>query len=83
MIIMIIREINLGETVESKRRAILEYTGKEVILHDIHQEWCHGRLLKGGDEIVYRMRIADGRGKRQLHYNDLDRLFTVRKYRKS
>ena len=49
-----------------------------MILKDFHQMWAHGVLLKDGyDNEVYQMKIADGRGERQLHYHDLKQLMVV------
>ncbi|VVB79419.1 Uncharacterised protein [uncultured archaeon] len=77
---MIIRPVRLegtfGKPSEVKSEsAIRENLGKEVIIYDEHQQWCHGRLLPTGyDNEVYRMKIFDGRGERQLHYHDLQQL---------
>ena len=75
---MILREIVLGETEDSKREAVRKNLGQQVILNDCHEEWCHGVLLtEGCDNKVYQMDIADGRRKRQLHYHDLNQLLVI------
>ena len=76
---MILKEIVLGKTEDSKRNAIKDNLGQQVILNDDHNDWCHGLLLKEKfDNQVYQMNIADGRGKRQLHYHDLNQLLVIR-----
>ena len=75
---MILREIVLGQTEDSKREAVQKNLGQQVILNDGHEEWCHGVLLeKGYDNEVYQMKVADGRGQRQLHYHDLNQLLVL------
>ena len=77
---MIIEEIKLGKDNYSKRKAIQDNFGQEVILNDDHNDWCHGNLLeKGHDSEVYQMKIADGRGQRRLHYDDLNKLLVTTK----
>ncbi len=78
LIYMILREIVLGQTEESKRDAIQKNLGKQVILNDDHNDWCHGVLLNDKyDNEVYQMKIADGRGQRQLHYHDLNQMLVI------
>ena len=80
---MILEEITLGKDNDSKRKAIQDNLGQQVILNDFHQNWAHGVLLKEGyDNEVYRIKIADGKGQRQLHYNDLNQLLVIRNYPK-
>lgn len=75
---MILREILLGKTEESKREAVQKNLGQQVILNDAHEQWCHGVLFtNGNDNEVYQMEIADGRGQRQLHYHDLNQLLVL------
>jgi len=75
---MILQEIVLGKTEESKRDAIRENLGEQVILNDDHNNWCHGIILnKGYDNKVYQMIIADKWGQIQLHYNDLNQLLVI------
>lgn len=75
---MILSEIVLGQTVESKRDAIQNNLGKQVILNDKNKGWCHGVLL---DEkyynIGYKMKIGDGRGQIPFHYHDLNQLLVL------
>ena len=76
---MILEEITLGQTEESKKDAVQKNLGQQVILNDNHNGWCHGVLLNERyDNEVYQMKIADGRGKRQLHYHDLNQLLVLR-----
>ena len=75
---MILKEIVLGKTEESKRDAIQKYSGRQVILNDAHENWAHGVLLKDRhDSKAYQMKIADGRRERQLRYYDLNQLMVV------
>ncbi len=75
---MIVQEIDIGRLNEEKREAIKKNLGREVILKDFHEEWCHGELLPTGyDNEVYQMQIKDGRGNRQLHYDDLEKLLVL------
>jgi len=75
---MILREIVLEETEKSKRDLIQRNLGKQVILNDEHNDWCHGVLLREGhDNEVYQMQIADGRGKRRLYYHDLKQFLLI------
>jgi len=75
---MILREIVLGQTEESKREAVQKNLGQQVILNDYHNNWCHGVLLNERyDNEVYQMKVADGRGQRQLHYHDLNQLLVI------
>ena len=77
---MIVREVKIGKTVEEKREAVKKTLGREVVLWDLHEEWCHGTLLREGhDNKVYRMQIEDGRGQRQLSYHDLSQLLVLNK----
>ncbi|PIX28083.1 MAG: hypothetical protein COZ66_01445 [Candidatus Huberarchaeum crystalense] len=78
---MILREIVLGQTEDSKREAVQKNLGQQVILNDDHEEWCHGVLLtERYDNEVYQMKVADGRGQRQLHYHDLNQLLVIANY---
>ncbi len=78
---MILEEIALGKTKDSKRDAIQKNLGQQVILNDDHESWCHGVLLNQGyDTEVYQMKIADGRQQRQLHYHDLNKLLIIRNH---
>ena len=75
---MILREIVLGQTEDSKREAVQKNLGQQVILRDDREEWCHGVLLNQGcDNEVYQMDIADDRRKRQLQYHDLNQLLVI------
>ena len=75
---MILREIVLGQTEESKREAVQKNLGQQVILNDYHNNWCHGVLLNERyDNEVHQMKVADGRGQRQLHYHDLNQLLVI------
>jgi hypothetical protein len=74
---MIIKEVELGQTEGSKRQAIHGNLGRQVILHDGHEEWCHGFLLKEDGSQVYQMQIANGKGQRELHYHDLNKLLVL------
>lgn len=77
---MIVREVDIGKTNEEKRDAIKKNLGREVILCDLHEEWCHGTLLKERhDKEVYQMKIEDGRKEKQLHYHDLVQLLVLNK----
>jgi len=76
---MILEEISLGKTKEEKRKAIQDNLGQQVILKDSHNDWCHGVILKERyDFETYQMKLIDARGKRQLHYHDLNQLILIR-----
>ncbi|MBU2104808.1 MAG: hypothetical protein KKF67_03475 [Nanoarchaeota archaeon] len=78
---MILKEITLGQTEESKKDVVQKNLGQQVILNDDHNDWCHGVLLNERyDNEVYQMKIADGRGQRQLHYHDLNQLLVIRNH---
>ena len=78
---MILEEITLGQTTEDKKDAVQKNLGQQVILNDDHNDWCHGVLLNERyDNEVYQMKIADGRGQRQLHYHDLNKLLVIRNH---
>ena len=81
---MRLREIRItgtfGASLINSRDAIQKNLGKEAILYDAHQEWCHGQILTTGyDDEVYRMRIFDTRQERQFHYHDLEKLMICSK----
>ena len=76
---MILEEINIGESEGSKRKAIEDNAGQQVILNDGHQMWCHGQILET-DGQCYKLKIGDGRGERQLHYHDLEKLIIIRNH---
>lgn len=82
MINMKLREIVLGEDEDSRRRAIQENFGKEVIIRDFHKEWMHGTLLdREYNREVYKIELQ-GEGRQiRLHYHDLDQLLLVSNYR--
>jgi hypothetical protein len=80
---MILEEIAIGEDKESKIKAIQDNLGQQAILNDGHENWCHCMILKSGyDSQVYQVRIGDGRGERQLHYHDLNKLIILRSHSK-
>lgn len=70
---MILEEIELGEDNESKRKAILNLLGEQVILYDNHNRLVHGRLSSEveDDEVTYGIEIADPRGYNRFFYHDL------------
>jgi hypothetical protein len=75
---MILEEISLGKDEESKRKAIQGILGQHAILSDLHESWCHCKILEDGyDNQVYQVQIGDRRGKRQLHYHDLNQLLVI------
>ena len=75
---MILEEITLSKDEYSKREAIQDNFGQQVILHDDHNGWCHGIILEERyDNEVYQMKLADAREKRQLHYYDLNQLLVI------
>jgi hypothetical protein len=75
---MILIEIVLGQTEDSKRKAVQNHLGQQVILNDDQNGWCHGVLLtEGNAHEVYQMDIADKRRRRQLHYHDLNQLLVI------
>ena len=75
---MILEKINLGKTEEGKRKGIMDNLGQQVILKDDHNFWCHGVILeKGYDLETYQIKIIDARGKRRLHYHDLNQLLVI------
>ncbi len=77
---MILREIIFDKSEESKRDIIQKNLGREVILKDFHNDWCHGVLsTKEYDTQVYQMKISDSRKQRQMDYSDLIQLLVVEK----
>ncbi len=75
---MILKEIALGQTEESKKDAIQKNLGEQVILNDDHNNWCHGVLLNESYfQDVYQMKIVDARKNKQLHYHDLNQLLII------
>ena len=76
---MILEEIKFDDTIEGKRKAIMDSLGQQVILKDFHSSWCHGRIRDiGYDSSVYEMIIYDGRKAGQFHYHDLEQLIIAR-----
>jgi len=76
---MILKEIVLGKTEEDKREVIKKNLGQQVILNDEHFGWLHGVLLNEKyDDEVYQMKISDGRGQRQFHYDDVNQLLVIK-----
>jgi hypothetical protein len=78
---MILEEIELKKDTESKRKAILENIGKQVILYDLHQDLLHGRLLGKVNENAYLIYVADERGHMQFWYEDLQKLFLLKAHK--
>jgi len=93
---MVIEEIVFGTDIKDKQKAIQDNFGKEVILNDFHNLWCHGILLKdGSDNVVYRMNILNEtnrermekykreevREPKRLHYHDLKQLLILKPYK--
>jgi len=84
---MTIKEIVLEPTEESRRKAIQENLGQEVILKDEHYGWCHGVLLREGyDNEVYLIEVVGRRRKGSQrreeiprHYDDLNQLLVISK----
>jgi len=75
---MILEEITLGQTEESKKDTVQKNLGQQVILNDDHNGWCHGVLLtERYNNEVYQMKIADGRRQRQLHYHNLNQILVI------
>lgn len=76
---MILQKIVLGNDEESKRRAIQENLGQQVILGDEQQELGHAELLTdpAPDRETYWVRFGDGRGDIRLHYHDLQQLCKI------
>lgn len=81
---MILEEINIGDKYESKRKAILDNLGKEVILRDLHESLGHVILLKEKDSETYRVHFNDHRCKTRdyLHYHDLQMLIVIHNFPK-
>ena len=76
---MILEEIKLGEDDESKKKAVLENLGKQVILKDRDEGLAHGYLSKyGNDRTCYFIEIADPRGEKRLFYHDLQQLILLK-----
>ena len=76
---MILEEISVGEDIESKKKAILENLGKQVILCDNHAHWVHGLLSKENyDSTCYQIHLLDPRGIRELWYNDLQQVILLK-----
>lgn len=72
---MLIKEVEFEPTDEGKRMAIRSNLGKQVILNDEHNGWCHGFLKdEGWDSAVYQIQIEDGRKEGQFQYHNLSQL---------
>jgi len=75
---MKLAEIFIEDTEYHKRTAIQVRLGQEVILKDEHEKWCHGFLYNCDyDSQTYLMQISDERGRRRLHYHDLQQLLII------
>ncbi|MBU4070365.1 MAG: hypothetical protein KJ646_05255 [Nanoarchaeota archaeon] len=75
---MILEEITFGKTEEEKRKTIHDNLGQQVILKDIHHDWCHGVLLKERhDSATYQIKMIDARRKKSLDYRDLKQLLII------
>ena len=70
---MKLREIVLGNPEEE----ILSKINKEVIIHDEHRGWVHGRINRNIEPDVYRLDLADGKKQLTLFYHDLNTLLEV------
>ncbi len=65
---MILEEITLGKSKDNKRKAIQDNLGQQVILNDLHNNWCHGVLSKdrrktqvlSKDSEIKGVRLKDG-----------------------
>ena len=75
---MRLEEITLNKDIESKRKAIRDNLGRQVLLNDSHEKWCHGVLL-GEDckDVLYSIKIADIRELKSLYYHDLNQLLII------
>ena len=79
---MIVEEIELKKDTESKRKAILENIGKQVILYDSYNYLVHGFLSKKGhNDHHYQIHIADGREQSFLRYDNLEKLFLLKAHK--
>ncbi len=78
---MILEEISIGEDTESKRKAILENIGEQVILYDLNHDLLHGRLLGKVNENAYLIYVADERGHMQFWYENLQKLFLLKAHK--
>ncbi len=79
---MILEEIELGKDVKSKKKAILENLGEQVILCDNHARLVHGLLSKENyDDTCYQIHLLDPRGIREFWYNDLQQLILLKPHK--
>ena len=86
---MILQEIDLGETKESRRKAIQQYFGRDVILKSCHTPWYQGIpegviLIKGHDKVEpvydiggYRIILSNSGDEKKLLYHDLEKLLVI------
>ena len=75
---MIIEEIVLGKDVSSKQEAIRKNLGKEVILNDFHNRWCHGIVLgEKTDNMTYYINILSAIGEKRFYYSNLNQLLLL------
>ena len=74
---MRLEEIDIGETKESKRNAILANMGRQVILKDEHTPLSHALLLKNNDSETYYVQFGDSRGFLRQNYDDLKTLIVL------
>ena len=84
---MKIREIQLGEDVESKKEAINTHLGKEAILQDATFGWVHVIINKPYEVIIfptqreketYSVKYLSGEGRnRDFYYNNLETMLVI------
>ena len=76
---MKLEEISLGKDNEDKREAVQDNLGKQVIICNSNNQWCHGVLLEGCyDGLSYRIKLYDDRKQMVLTYNDLKKILVIK-----
>ncbi len=73
---MRLEKISIGENEETKKKAILDNLGRQVIIEDLHDSFGHAVLLHECDSKRYGVSYQD-RGERKLHYDDLQTLIIL------
>lgn len=79
---MRLEEVDIGDKYESKRKAILDNLGKDVILRDAHESLVHVTLLREKDPETYNVHFNDHRCKTKnyLHYHNLQMLIILHNF---
>jgi len=74
-----LKNILLEKDIKFKRKVIKENTGKEVLLHDRHNDWIHAILSDPVDEKNYFVLMNENpTDQKKLFYHDLQQLILLK-----